>query len=215
MTKAVLFAVSVGFLSLLFATPLRAQTTVDVGPLFGYYRPLGRFDPASVYSTSLPTNPSDLRAFTWGGAAHLSFGRRLGAEGQLSVANSTIAGGNTPAGPRGPTEAQVVVVTLQGQYDVSPTPEKYRVWLSAGPGLVRHGGDAYAPHGSPVSVGSALGVGITLPITLRLRIAADATTLLYPFDVKMPPELQGNPGSLQHGVQTDALIRLGVRWGRP
>jgi hypothetical protein len=51
------------------------------------------------------------------------------------------------------------------------------------------------------------------------RLTAGATTLLYPFDVKMPPNVstpngQGNDGSLQHGFQTDALFHLGVRWGR-
>ncbi len=197
------------------AAPLRAQTTVNVGPSFGYYRPFGHFDPASVYSTSLPTTPSDLRGFAWGGAAQITFGQRLGAEAKVSVANSTIHGGNTPAGPRGPTSAHVVAVTLQAQYEVSPTPETYRVWLSAGPGLIRHGGDAYAPYGSPTSVSGALGVGISLPIGFHLQIAADATTLLYSFDVKMPPELQGNPGSLQHGTQADALVHVDVRWGLP
>ena len=198
-----------------FAAPVCAQTTVAMGLVFGYYLPLGHFDPASVYSTSLPIRPSELRAFTWGGTAQISFGGRLGVEGRLSVANSTVPGGITPAGPLGPTGAQEVVATVQGQYDVSPSPENYRVWLSAGPGLIRHGGDAYARYGSPLSLGGAFGVGITLPIMSRLQIAADATTLLYPFDVKMPRDLQGNPGSLQHGAQTDALIHLGARWGHP
>jgi hypothetical protein len=196
-----------------FSTPVCAQTTIDVGPLLGYYRPLGDFAASSVYSTSLPSVPSDLRAVTRGGAVHISFGRRLAVEGQLSVANSTVPGGNTPAGPSGPTEAQELVATLQGQYDVSPAPERLHLWLGVGPGLIRHGGDAYAKYGSPVSMGGALGVGIAVPIRFHLQLAAGATMLRYPFDVKMPPELQGNPGSLQHGVQTDALIHLGVRWG--
>jgi hypothetical protein len=197
------------------AAPSYAQTTIDVGPLFGYYEPLGHFDPASVYSTSLPSTPRELRGFAWGGAAHVSFGRRLGAEGRVSVANSTLPVVITPGGPREPIRAQEVVWTLQGQYDLSPAPEKYRVWLSAGPGLVRHGGDAYARYGSPVSVGGALGLGVAVPVASRVRIVADVTTLLYSLDVAMPPEWQANPGSLQHGSQRDALIQLGARWRLP
>jgi hypothetical protein len=199
--------------------PSRAQTTIEIGPLVGYYRPFGHFDPASVYAASLPTTPSDLRASTWGGTARVSFNRRVGVEGQLSVANSTVPGVNTPAGPREPTRAQLLMVMVQGQYDVSPIPEQFRVLLGAGPALIRHGGDAYAHFGSPVSPGGAIGVGVTLPMVLGLQLTAGASALFYPFDVKMPPNVdtpngQASEGSFQHGFQTDALFHLGLRWGR-
>lgn len=194
------------------AAPTHAQTTVSIGPSFGYYRPLGSFDPASVYSTSLPQTPSELRGFATGGVAQVTFGRRLGVEAKFSVANSTIREVITPAGPRGPTGARVVAATLLGQYEVSPTPERYRLWLSAGPGVVRHGGDAYSRYGSPTSMAGAFGAGLRLPMPMHFQLAADATTLLYPFDVQMPAFLQSNPGSLEHGRQVDALVHLGVRW---
>lgn len=196
-----------------FSTPVRAQTTIDVGPLVGYYRPLGHFESSSVYSTSLPNTPSELSAVTRGAVAHVSFGRRLGVEAQLSVAHSTIGIANTPAGPGQRTDALEVAVTLQGQYDVSPTPEKYRLWLSAGPGFIQHGGEAYAKFGSPLFVGGALGLGIAIPIGYHLQIAAGATTLFYGFNVKTPQTMGGDPVSLQRGSQSDALIHLGVRWG--
>ena len=196
----------------LLVAPFRAQTSLDVGPLAGYYRPLGHFAPASVYSTSLPSSPGDLSGGAWGGTAHLVFGRRLGVAAQAAVAKSTIPSVVTPEGPSHPTGAQVLVASAQAQYDVSPDPRRYRIWLGAGPAVVRHGGDAYHAYGSPTSAAGALGVGLTAPIGAHLRLAAGATTRLYSLTVKMPPELRGNPGSLEHGFQTDALLHLGVAW---
>lgn len=196
------------------AAPANAQIRGDIGPLVGYYQPFGHFEPATVYSTSLPREPNDLRGVAWGAVGHLTFGRRLGMEGQLASASSTIPGIITPAGPRGPTTARVMIATLLGQYDVSPVPERMRLWLSAGPGLVQHGGSAYKSYGSPVSLGVAFGAGIALPIASELQVTAGATAVRYTLDVKMPPELQGNSGSLEHGTRTDAVIHLGLRWGQ-
>lgn len=199
------------FLALLVA-PLRAQTSLDVGPLAGYYRPLGNFTPASVYSTSLPSRPGDLSGGAWGGTAQLAFRGRLGVEAQAAVARSTIPSVITPEGSSHPTGAQVLVVSSQVEYDVSPDPRRYRIWVGAGPAVVRHGGDAYNAYGAPTSAAGALGIGVTAPIGAHVRLAAGATTLLYSLTVKMPPELRGNPGSLEHGFQTDALLHLGIRW---
>jgi hypothetical protein len=197
-----------------FAAPALGQISADVGPLVGYYRPLGHFDPTSVYATSLPSNPSQLRGVAWGAEGQLSFGARLGLEGRFAVANSTLPAVNTPAGIGGGKNARVSVATLQARYDVSPAPERVGVWLSAGPAFIQHGGDAYRTYGSPRSVGGAAGVGIALPVTSTLHIIAGATAVRYSFDVPMPADMRLNPGSLQHGMQTDAVIHLGVRWGR-
>jgi hypothetical protein len=186
---------------------------MDIGPVVGYYRPFGNFEMPSVYSTSLPNAPGELRAVTRGGMIHASFGRRFGVEGQLAIAHSTIGVEGTSAGPGERTDALEVVATLLGQFDVSPTPERYRVWLSAGPGFIQHGGSAYAKFGSPKSFGSALGVGIAVPIRYRLQIAAGATALRYHIDVTTPQTMGGDPATLQRGRQTDALFHLGVRWG--
>jgi hypothetical protein len=200
-------------LTLGFATRASAQATSAVEIFVGYYLPFGHFDPASVYSTDLPNQPSDLRGTAWGGAGHLSFGRRFGVEGQLSVAASTVPEVTTPGGPRGPTGARVSIVTLEAQYDISPTPLAYRVWLSGGPAFVRHGGDAYSRYGSPRSFGSALGIRLAVPIVSHLQLAAEATTVFYTLDVPMPTELRRNPGNLEHGAQRDAVLRIGLAWG--
>lgn len=195
------------------AAPAMGQVTGSIGPLVGYYRPFGHFDPASVYSTSLPQEPSDLSGVAWGAEGQLSFGGRLGLEGQLASASSTIPEVITPGGPSGPTNARVTIATLQARYDASPSREKAGVWLSAGPALIEHGGDAYRRYGSPRSVGVAAGIGIAVPITSTLRVVAGVTALRYSFDVPMPAELRYNPGSMEHGTQTDAIFHLGLRWG--
>jgi hypothetical protein len=202
-------------LTLCFTTPLSAQISFDVGPLVAYYRPIGNFDPASVYTTDLPNKPSDLSAMALGSAAHVWFGQRWGAGAQVAVANSSVPEMATPNGPRGPTAAQEMTASVQAQYDISPNPEKFRVWVSAGPGVIRHAGKAYERYGSPVDVAGVVGIDITVPIASRLRFAAGVTTLLYPFDVPMPANLSLNPGSLEHGFQTDALLHVGLRLVAP
>ena len=214
MLKRFLLSIAVaGVLIPVTATPVYAQISGNIGPLAGYYRPYGHFEPASVYSTSLPRQPRDLRGAAVGLIGQLSFGRRLGVEAQVAVANSTLPAVITPGGASGPTAARVSVATLQAQYDISPAPEKVRLWVSAGPGLVQYGGDAYRCCGSPRSVGVALGAGVSLPVASMLQVTAGATALRYSVDVAMPRALQGNPGSLERGTQTDAIIHVGLRWG--
>jgi hypothetical protein len=197
------------------AAPARAQVTAAVGLVGGYYRPFGHFDPASVYDTSLPNEPSDLSGFSGGGVVHLSVGRRFGLEAQLSDARSTIPEVETPGGSRGPTQASVEIGMLVGEYDLSPTPQRYRLWLNAGPAVVRHGGDAYAPFGSPTSAGGAAGLGLTVPIARQIQFAANLTTIWYVFNLAMPAAGRENPGPLEHGAQRDALLQVGLRWGHP
>jgi hypothetical protein len=186
--------------------------TTSVEAFVGYYRPYGNFDPASVYSTALPDKPSDLRGPVWGGTVHLGIGRRLGVAAQLASARSQIREVITPEGPRGPTNAQVVLGSLLGQLDVSPSPRAYRVWVNAGPAFVRHGGDAYRSYGSPTSLAPALGTTVVVPLRAHLQLTAEGTGLFYVFDVPMPADLRANPGSLEHGSQRDLLVHLGIAW---
>jgi hypothetical protein len=189
-----------------------AAQTIDVGTLVSYYRPFGRFDPASIYVTSLPTTPSELAGVGWGATAHLGLRRRFGIEGFISEAQSSIAIGVNPAGFGGSTPARVTIAALQGQYDVSPAPERYRLWLEAGPALVQHGGDAYSHFGSPPSVGSARGTRCSVPLISHLQLTAGLQTLWYTFDLAMPAELRANPGPLQHGPQRDLSVDVGLGW---
>jgi hypothetical protein len=207
---------STAFASLLvFAAPLRAQSSIELAPFVGYYRPMGSFAPASVYSTALPSKPSDLSGVAWGVEARSWISQRLGVQLQAAVASSTMPEVNTPGGAMGPYAAQVLIVTAQALYDLSPSPEGFRrVWLSAGPALIRYGGDAYslAGGGAPVSVGAALGAGLNIPLGSRLSATAGVQVLLYQLDMGFPSSLSGNPGRFESGFQDDLLLHLGLAW---
>lgn len=199
---------------IVLATPLvaSAQTRLEFGPLLAYYRPLGAFEPASVFSTALPHTPQDLSGIAWGGVARAWFGARIGAEFGGATAGGTIPSQLTPAGPTRPIGTSVGVVTVQGLLTLTGAPTRRQVWVSAGAGIIRHGGDAYARYGTPADAGLALGAGARLPIAARLHATFGVSTLVYMLDVPMPPELSRNPGSLQRGRQVDAFIHLAATW---
>ena len=195
------------------ALPVNAQVEFSIGPVIGYYRPFGKFDPASVYLTSLPFTPQALSGLAWGGAASVWFGRRFGAEIQASFTQSMLPGVNTPGGwYKEPTPAQVDLVVFQGLLTVLGAPSGHHVWLSAGPGVIRHGGTAYAPYSLPAQWAAVTGAGARVRIRRHLHAAFGLNALFYTFDLPMPPEYRLNPGSLQHGRQIDALLHLGFSW---
>lgn len=200
------------FTAIALVPQIHGQVRTSLEAFAGYYRPFGHFDPASVFSTSLPADPSNLEGTAVGGSVQLSIGRRYGLATQFAVANSRIGQVVTPDGPRGPTDANVSLGMLLAQYDVSPKPGGFRVWLNAGVAAIRHGGDAYRLYGSPVSYGPAIGTSLSVPLAAHLAFAADVTGIFYQFNVPMPSGLAGNPGALEHGGQQDALIHVGLAW---
>ena len=202
-----------GALLLLAAgSPVVAQTAIEAGPVFGYYRPTGTFKPAPVYSIALPRSPQDLSGVAWGGQARIWLGPRIGAEIQVTTAASTKGVVNTPAGPMGPISARVTTGTAQLLYDFLPTSAGSRAWLSAGPGVVRHGGEAYAGVGSQTDLAGAAGLGGSISISRAVRAAAGVTALFYSYDVAMPADLRAAGESLQKGFQSDVLVSVGVTW---
>ena len=190
-----------------------AQLTATVEAFAGYYRPYGHFYSPSNLVTQLPKEPSDLEGPAWGATAHLGLGHRFGVAGEVAAtSNHVIPEVITPSGFGGPTNASVALGVLLAQYDLSPTPSAYHVWLNAGPAVIHHRGDAYSFFGAPTSVGSALGMTIVIPLRWHLDFSADATGLFYSLDVPTHHELDMDPGSIQHGDQRDALLRLGIAW---
>ncbi|HEV8195461.1 MAG TPA: hypothetical protein VGP87_02375 [Gemmatimonadales bacterium] len=198
--------------ALMSPVPGAAQMRAEFGPVFGYYRPYGSFDAASVYSTALPQAPKDLKGHAWGADARVWFGSRFGAELRGSLARSTIPSTNTPGGPSGATRADVMTVTAQGLLTLVGTPAQRQIWLSAGVGAIRHGGQAYQRYGTPMDVGPVVGGGARFGITRDLHATVGLSSLLYVFDIPMPPELSLNPGSLEHGRQIDVLVHFGITW---
>jgi hypothetical protein len=189
-----------------------AQAGIEVGPLLGYYRPYGRFEPTSVNIIGLPATPRVLRGRAWGGEARVWFGRRVGGEIQASVSRSTIPQVLTPNGARGPTAARVSTFTAQGLLTLAGTPARDQVWLSAGVGAIRHGGDAYAPYGTPTNLASTIGAGGRLRLLPHVYATAGLSALVYTFDVPIPTALGLNPGSLEYGPQVDVLAHFGLSW---
>jgi len=194
------------------AEPAGGQVQIELGPMLGHYRPVGHFDEASVYSTSLPSKPAELAGTALGGEVRVWVNERFGLQIQAGVASSTIGPVMAPGGPRGPTPAQVLTVAVQGLYRPTLILGSISAWLGAGCGLVRHGGEAYERHGSPTDLAGVVGVGGTVPVIGRLRATAGLTGILYPFKVPMPPRLRGNPGPLQHGLRKDLLLHVGLNW---
>jgi hypothetical protein len=178
--------------SLLVASSAGAQATFEAGPLFGYYRPTANYDPATVYSTDLPDRPKDLSGAAFGGEARLWFSPRFGAQVQVALTSSTRDSLFTPGGSLQPPSARVITATMQMLYSFAPQGKAIRTWLSAGPGLVHHGGRAYSEYGSPTSPAGAVGLGGSVPLTAGFRVSAGVTALLYWFEVEMPTELRAN-----------------------
>lgn len=194
-----------------FATSLAAQTSVSFGPVVGYYRPYGHFEPASVYTTDLPTRPQDLSGAAFGGEVDAWFGRRVGASIEADVASSEVPATVTPEGTRGPTSARVETAVVQALMSL-PTSLGDHLWVSAGLGVIRHGGTAYSRYGSPSEGAGVIGAGAKADLNNHISLIAGVTTLWYMFNLPMPTEFRLNPGSLERGRQMDAIFRLGARW---
>jgi len=194
-------------LALVVLVPSRvvSQTRVEGGPLLGLYSPAGSFQPAPYYSTALPNAPSELTGAAMGGQGRIWFSRRLGLQLQVAWASSRVGGGNTPAGTAPSRPASVLTSSVQVLVALSHPSQRIQLWLSAGPGLVRHGGEAYARYGSPVQLATTLGFGSAIPIGSHLSVNLGATTFLYNIDVA-----DSTGTSLEHGFQVDPLFHLGL-----
>ena len=206
-----LLLLSLPVVGLSAAMPARApaQARWELGPYVALYLPTGSFQPAPYYSTALPSDPSDMTALAWGAETRLWLSRHVGLQVQAATSSSLVGGGATPAGILPPTSVHVFAATAQVLYNLHP-PAATRAWLSGGGGIVRHGGAAYAPYGSPTQFAGALGAGASFPLYHQLRANTAVTTLWYPFS------LRDSTGTrIEHGFQLDALIQVGVSLAWP
>jgi len=190
-------------------TPATGQASVEVGPFVAIYAPVGNFGSSDVVSTALPTRPGYLGGLAWGAEGRLWLNARVGIQLQGAVATSRFGGGvNTPAGfTTTPKDAQVVTLTAQVVY--RPLRSSFPLLVSAGAGVVRHGGEAYswpALRGlSPVAV--ALGLGCDLHIGRWLTATLGVTTLLYSLDVH-----DDFGQRFERGFQADLLPHVTLAW---
>lgn len=191
-----------------FPSTASAQVRYELGPFVAYYRPAGTFGPTSVYSVTLPARPSDKAGPALGVRGRMWMPNRYGVEVQVARAFSTVGQVFTPAGPRGPTSVRVLSVAVLGLYEVTST-ERVLLWLGAGGGLVRHGGDSYGSYGSPESVAGATGIGCDIRLRGRLSAALGLTTYVYLLDVR------DSRNTLQFRFQVDPLVQVGLVWAWP
>jgi hypothetical protein len=154
-TRALTLPLSVLALAVTLTPPAAAQSRWELGPLVAAYIPTGSFQPAPYYSTALPSDPGDMAGVAWGARGKLWFTPRLGLQIQAAVSSTNVGGGPSPAGLLRPTPVRVLALTAQGLYDLHLSPSS-RVWISAGGGLIQHGGAAYEPYGSPTNAAGVL-----------------------------------------------------------
>ncbi len=186
-----------------------AQAAIEIGPLGSVYAPVGGFDPNAVSSTALPSRPSDLRGLAWGGAARLLLGRRWGVQVVVATAASRFGGGlATPGGfVTSATSARVVALAAQAVY--RPAGAYLPLWLGAGLGTVRHGGDAYASYGSPSPLAATLAAGLDARLGRQLTATLGVTSFFYSLD------FSDGHVAINDGRQADLLVYLTVAWRVP
>ena len=196
----------VGGVGLAHPAQIAAQVRVELGPIVALYEPAGSFHSTPYLNANLPTDPSDNGGLAWGGQGRLWLGPRVGIQVQAAIA-ATSRRVVTPAGLFH-ISARVVAATVQGLYNLLPASATQQLWLSAGPGVRNHGGEAYAPYGSPTPLAGVLGVGFVLPIMSRLKANLGVTTLLYSFGLS-----DRTRSFAQSGFQVDLLLQAGLMLG--
>jgi hypothetical protein len=186
--------------------PAVAQARIEVGPVLGVYLPAGSFQPAPYYSTALPSDPSDMTGLAWGAEGRVWIGPRFGLQLGATVASSRVGGGATPVGVLAPTSVRVLTGSVQALYNLQAG-RRTHLWVSGGVGVVRHGGQAYTPYGSPTQLTGVLGVGSSIPLQGQLRLTLGLITQLYSLTVR---DSAARP--VQRGFQVDAVPRVGIAW---
>ncbi len=196
------------------AVPARAeaQARLEVGPAFGGYIPIGSYGPNDQFSASLPSKPGDLGAMAWGAEARLWLTRRVGIGFLGTVAASRFGGGlalpcTSPPTVCGVTPPNHGTIAVGAAQVLLRPAARGPLTVSAGFGLVRHGGDAYESFNAPTPLAGVCGVGLDLPLARNLRAALGITALIYGFDVR---DWQGL--RFEHGTQVDLLPHLSLTW---
>lgn len=184
------------------------QMIVEVGPLVALYTPVGTLNQNAVLY-ALPSKASDLRGVAWGAQGRVWLTPKLGVQVQGAAASSRFGGGvviNTPGGQyvTRPIRAQVLTVSAEALY--RPVPTIVPLWVGAGAGVVRHGGDAYALFGRPSSLAGVLGLGFDTHMGRHVTAAFGITTLFYSLNFK------GMGNTFDLGFRTDLLAHVALAW---
>ena len=187
-----------------------AQVRVDVGPFLAYYAPLGTFQPEQVHGGSLPNTPSGLDGIAFGGHVTVWAGRTFGVQVQAaSVSSGSFGagcGGPAPGGCWPARSAEVVTASAEVLFNMLGPGQKDRLWVGLGPGLVEHGGAAYAGVSAPTQLATAAEVGAAISLGRTTELNLGVTTFFYTIEASA----FGN--TLEQGPQVDPLFRAGLSW---
>jgi hypothetical protein len=192
-----------------------AQRQIELSPLLGYYRPLGNFDPASIYSTALPERPQDLAGVAFGGELSALWSRfGVGIRGATVHTYLAEPPHPTPSGGGrfGDTPARVTVFAAEALYRIPGTRRRPEIRIGGGPAWIQHGARAYEDYGSPSQAAVSVSARASWRTRAHVRPFLGTSLTRYLFDVPMPPEWRLNPGSIERGVQVDALFHAGASW---
>lgn len=197
--------VRIFILALVIPAAAEAQQSVEVGPLFGFYAPVGTYHhEADYFRVGTPEHPDENRGTAWGVEARFWKNRKLGLQVQAVTSSADHPTLNSPAGPIEGSSTQVTSVTAQAVYVLSPASSASRFWLSAGGGVIRHSGAGYVPYGSPTNPAGALGLGAAIALPHGLSANLGIASLLYHW------ELSDSRGLYQRGFETDVLMHAGL-----
>jgi len=191
------------------SSPCRAQHDIEIGPFAGYYRPLGRFDQASVFSTALPATPQDLAGLIVGIDGRVWLSRRFGVELEGALSGGSVGPYFNPGfGTENITSYDVQMLAVQVLAQASAGGR--RLWIGGGPGVVRHAGNAYSPYGSPADLAGVASAGGETDVGRFLAISVGVSALAYNFDLRTPSFIVN--ARMEHGRMIDAAVRVGLMW---
>lgn len=191
--------------ALVFPAAATSQRAVEIGPIFGLYNPAGSYHhEAAYFRVGTPEHPNENAGAAWGGEARFWMNRSLGVQLQAVTSAAGQPTVNTPAGFAIATTSRVTSVTAQALYCATPSFPRSSFWLSAGGGMIRHSGSAYAPYHSPTNAVGALGVGSAIALSRGLAASVGVSSLFYHW------ALSDSNGLYQRGFETDILAHAGV-----
>ena len=194
------------------ASSARAQFSVEIGATIGRYAPLGSFNRTAVYDVSLPRSPGDLGGAALGGELRVWIAPRLGVAFTGSTVSTRLSGVSTPNGYHPPKSARVSAGSAELLFRVTGDGSRARAWVSAGGGLVKHGGDVYERYDDPVNFTGVVGVGSAIRIKGGLNAELGVATMIYNMNIS-GDKLGFAPGELsERGTQVDMLLRTGLSY---
>ena len=182
----------------------RAQIALEVEPVIGKYSPRGSYDhDANYFRVGTPENPRDNAGTAYGVNARLWLTRTVAVQLQGMTSSADHPTVFVPSGGSIATSTRVRALTAQAVFRPA-LPTRAQLWLSAGGGVIRHSGTAYAPYGSPSHRTLALGAGAALPIWRGLSATAGVDDLFYNW------KIANDLGVYQTGSESDLIARIGL-----